>query len=123
MMSNLDEIKTKKYVSLETYKKNGQPVKTPVWFIIKDDSVIIVTREHTGKIKRLKNNQKVKLATCSMKGKVSGPWMSGVAKILTKNETVNATKLRDKKYGFLAKIASVLSGTKGDFVAISIKID
>ena len=122
-MFNPNDIVAEKYVSLETYKKNNQPVRTPVWFIIKDDLIIIVTREHTGKIKRLRNNQKVKIATCSMKGKISGPWMSGVAKILDKDKTPEIVRLRDRKYGFLAKIASVLSGTKGDYVAISVKVD
>ncbi len=122
-MFNPEEIREEKYVSLETYKKNNQAVRTPVWFITKDNSIIIVTREHTGKIKRLRNNQRVKLAVCSMKGKVSGPWMSGTAKILDKDKTAELVKLRGRKYGFLAKIASVFSGTKGDFVAISVKVN
>ena len=58
-----------------------------------------------------------------MNGKVSGPWISGTAKILDKDKTTDAVKLRGRKYGFLAKIASALSGTKGDFVAISVKVD
>ncbi len=58
-----------------------------------------------------------------MKGKISGPWMSGTAKILGKDKTTEVVKLRSRKYGFLAKIASALSGTKGDFVAISVKVD
>ena len=122
-MFNPEEIREEKYVSLETYKKDNQAVRTPVWFITKDNAIIIVTREHTGKIKRLRNNQRVKLAVCSMKGKVSGPWMSGTAEILDKDKTAELVKLRGRKYGFLAKIASVFSGTKGDFVAISIKVD
>lgn len=122
-MFNPDEIRKEKYISLETYKKDNQAVRTPVWFITKDDTIIIVTREHTGKIKRLRNNQRVKLAVCSIKGRVSGPWMSGTAEILNKDKTSDAVKLRGKKYGFLAKIASAFSGTKGEFVAISVKVD
>ena len=122
-MFNPDTIRTKKYILLETYRKNGQPVKTPVWFVIKDDSVIVVTREQTGKIKRLRNDQRIRIATCSVKGKVSGPWMSGTAKIAAEDETLKAVKLRNKKYGFLAKIAAVLSRKKGSLLAITIKVD
>ena len=122
-MFNPDEIQEEKYISLETYKKDDQAVRTPVWFIIKDNAIIIVTRDQTGKIKRLRNNQRVKLAVCSIKGKILGPWMPGTAEILDKAKTADAVRLRGKKYGFLAKIASVFSGTKGDFVAISVKVD
>ena len=87
-MFNLDEIKSEKYISLETYRKNNLAVKTPVWFVIKNDLILIVTRDQTGKIKRLRNNQKVKIATCSIKGKISMSWISGIAQILTEKETI-----------------------------------
>ena len=122
-MYNLDKIKSEKYISLETYRKNEQAVRTPVWFVIKDDLVYVVTREQTGKVKRLRNNLKVKFALCTIKGKVTGEWVTGTAKILDKVNTVEAVKERDKKYGFMAKIAKFFSKSKGEFFAFSIKID
>ena len=80
-----------------------KPVKSPVWFVIKDDLVYVVTREQMGKVKRLKNNLQVKFALCTMKGKVTGDWVSGTAKILTDEQTKEAVKMRDKKYGFMAR--------------------
>ncbi len=122
-MYNLEEIESGKYVSLETYRKNNQPVRTPVWFVIKNDLIYVVTRDQTGKAKRLRNNQQVKIATCNFKGKVSGEWVSGTAKILAEEETKDAVKWRDKKYGFMAKIGKFLTKRKGEFLAISIKVD
>lgn len=122
-MSFIHEIESEKYISLETYKKNNQPVRTPVWFVIANDLVYVVTRDKTGKIKRLRNNQQVKIATCTITGKITGQWMSGTAKILTYAETKEAIKCRDKKYGFMAKIAKFLSKSKGDLLAFSIKVD
>ncbi|QLH07054.1 PPOX class F420-dependent oxidoreductase [Nitrosopumilus ureiphilus] len=122
-MFSLDEIKSEKYISLETYRKNDQPVQTPVWFVVKDDLLYVVTRSQTGKVKRLQNNLKVKFALCTIKGKVTGEWISGTAKILTDKETEEAVKMRDQKYGFMAKIAKFLSKSKGEFFAFSIKID
>ena len=116
----LDEIKSEKYISLETYRKNGESVKSPVWFVIKDDLVYVVTREQTGKVKRLKNNLQVKFALCTMKGKITGEWISGTARILSKEETMEAVKMRDKKYGFMAKIAKFASKSKGEFFAFTI---
>jgi hypothetical protein len=122
-MSNLEEIESEKCISLETYRKNNEPVKTPVWFVIKNDLIYVVTRDQTGKVKRLRNNQQVKIATCNFKGKIKGQWISGTAKILTEEETKDAVKWREKKYGLMAKIAKFLSKGKGELLAFSIKID
>ncbi len=122
-MEFTSEIKSQKYISLETYKKNNQSVKTPVWFVIKNNLVYVVTRDQTGKVKRLRNNQNVKIATCTIKGKITGDWVTGTAKILSDEETSEAVKWRDKKYGFMAKIAKFLSKNKGDLLAFSIKVD
>jgi len=122
-MSDLNEIESEKYISLETYRKNNQPVRTPVWFVIKNDLIYVVTRSKTGKVKRLRNNQQVKIATCTIRGKVTGQWVSGTAKILAEEETKDAVKWRDKKYGFMARIAKFLSKSKGDLLAFSIKTD
>ena len=122
-MFSPDQIKSQKYISLETYRKNRQGVRTPVWFVIKNNLILIVTRDQTGKIKRLRNNQKVKIATCSIKGKTSMSMIPGTAQILTEDETANAVKLRDKKYGFFSKVAKFLTKNKGSLVAISVKIN
>jgi hypothetical protein len=120
-MNNLEELESEKCISLETYRKNNESVQTPVWFVIKDDLIYVVTRDQTGKIKRLRNNQQVKIATCTIRGKVTGELVSGTAKILTEEETQDAVKWRDKKYGFMAKIAKFLSKSKGELLAFSIK--
>lgn len=122
-MKNLDDIKSEKYISVETYKKDGTSVKTPVWFTIKDNLVYVVTRDQTGKIKRLKNNHNVKIATCNIKGKISGKLISGTAEILGEHETKEAVKRRDKKYGFFSKVARFLTKNKGELLAFSIKIN
>ena len=122
-MFSLDEIKSEKYISLETYRKNGKSVKSPVWFVIENDLLYIITRSQTGKVKRLKNNLQVKFALCTMKGKITGEWISGTVKILDEKQTKEAVKMRDKKYGFLAKIAKFLSKSKGEFFAFTIKIN
>ncbi len=122
-MYNLEELESEKCISLETYRKNNQPVRTAVWFVIKDDLIYVVTRDQTGKVKRLRNNLQVKFALCTIKGKVTGEWVSGTAKILDEGQTQDAVKWRDKKYGFMAKIAKFLSKSKGEFFTFSIKTD
>lgn len=122
-MIDLNEIKSQKYISLETYRKNNQPVRTPVWFVVKEDLIYVVTRSKTGKVKRLKNNLQVKFALCTMKGKIKGEWISGTATILDEEQTKEAVNRRDKKYGFIAKIAKFVSKSKGKFFAFTIKAE
>ena len=109
-------------INLETYKKSGQPVATPVWFTIddNDDKLFVVTRSETGKVKRLRNNEAVRIMPCGMRGEPKGEWVSAKAQRATPEETERALKQRSKKYGFKAKIAGIFSSGKGQLVAISI---
>ena len=119
-MSNLS---SENYISLETFRKNDQPVRTPVWFVIDNDLVYVITREKTGKVKRIANNPKVKISPCTFSGKITGKWISGTAKRVDGNESQRAIELRKKKYGFKAKIAQFASRGKGDLVVYSIKLE
>ncbi len=122
-MSILEDLESQKHISLETYKKNNQPVKTPVWFVIQNDLIYVITREGTGKVKRIKNNPQVKFTPCTFKGKTTGEWFSGNASKVIGEEAKNAIKLRKKKYGFRAIIAQFASRGKGDLVVFSIKLE
>ncbi len=116
-----DWLSTEKYVSLETYRKNGKPVRTPVWFVVTDEGVLIVTRDQTGKVKRLRGNCQVRIAACTIKGVVTGEWVSGTAAILDSSRTEEAVRLREKRYGFRARIAKFLSRGRGDPVALLVR--
>jgi PPOX class probable F420-dependent enzyme len=109
------------YISLETYRKNKQGVKTPVWFIQKNNTIYVVTREKTGKVKRIKNNNEVKIAPCNYKGTLTGTWVSGRAHIVESIEKEEVLRARNKKYGFKAKIANLISIKKGSYVVIAIQ--
>ena len=111
-----------KYVNLETYKKDGTPVRTPVWFMIDDDIVYVVTREKTGKVKRLKNNQNIRIVPCSFKGKPESEWIKGIAQKVTGEEAEKAIKLRKKKYGFSARLTGLFSSQKGNPIVYSIEL-
>ena len=120
MMSNF---RSENYLLLETYRKNNQPVQTPVWFVIDGDLIYVVTREKTGKVKRIKNNPRVKISPCTFSGKIIGKWVSGTAKRVSEEESKRAIDLRKKKYGFKAKIAQFASRGKGNLVVFSIELE
>ncbi|MFN3655021.1 MAG: PPOX class F420-dependent oxidoreductase [Candidatus Nitrosotenuis sp.] len=111
-----------KYINLETYKKNGQAVRTPVWFVISENQIFVTTRPDTGKVKRIRNNQKVKIMPCGMKGEPKGDWIEGTARFANETESQNAVNLRNKKYGFKAKLVGAFAyrGIKPVVIAIAV---
>jgi uncharacterized protein len=112
-----------KYIVLETFRKNGSSVKTPVWFVEDNNLIWVVTRETTGKVKRIRNNNKVNIAVSSFSGKLHGNWFSGKAKIIQGDLAQKAIALRNKKYGIMAKLIEIFSAKKGKYVVYSIKLD
>jgi len=122
-LSILEKIKDSKYILLETYKKNNKPVRTPVWFVYEDDLLYVVTRDKTGKVKRLRNNSQVKFSVCTFNGKSLGKWISGTAKFAKADKTSKAIDMRKKKYGYLEKVARFVSKSKGSLVVFSITVD
>jgi PPOX class probable F420-dependent enzyme len=118
--ADLSQFEGKQCINLETYKKTGQPVATPVWFTIDGDRLFVVTRSDTGKVKRLRNNEVVRVMPCGMRGEPKGEWVGAKARFATPEETETALKQRSKKYGFKAKIAGLFSSGRGELVAISI---
>ena len=123
MTEKIESLSDLKYINLETFRKNGNGVKTPVWFVTENDKIYVITRGSTGKVKRLVNNPKVNLAPCSFKGNIKGDWLSGKTTLITGDEAEKAVKLRKKKYGFKALLAGFMSKAKGDLVVYSITLD
>lgn len=67
------------YLNLETLRKNGQSVKTPVWFVQESDALYVWTQASSGKAKRVRNNRQVKIAPCKADGSLLGEWISAQA--------------------------------------------
>ncbi len=122
-MEKIEKFSNEKYINLQTFRKNGESVNTPVWFVILNDKIYVVTKEFTGKVKRLKNNMDVKIAPCTLGGKLKGDWISGKAEFSSESETDGIMKLRNKKYGFWSKMVGVFTTKKGKYVGFSINLD
>jgi PPOX class probable F420-dependent enzyme len=96
----------REYLSLETLRKNGVAVRTPVWFAADDaDSressprrLFVYTIGETGKVKRIRNNPRVRVAPCDMRGRLLGEWIAGRAEIVTGEEAARGMRLLNHKY-------------------------
>ncbi len=113
--SNLDQFNKQKYINVETFRKSGVGVQTPVWFVRDGDVLFVRTVANSGKMKRLRNNSEVKVAICDMRGGLLGQWYSGQAEIVkdpVKEAHVNA--LLTKKYGLLKRFLDWRAKSKTD---------
>jgi uncharacterized protein len=99
-------IRGRKYISLATFRKSGVPVYTPVWFAEEDGKLYIFTNPTSGKVKRMRNNSQVRIAPCTMRGKIIGPEFAAKATILPPQDWPRARRLLEQKY-WLMKIPFV----------------
>src|SRR4051812_9342199 len=87
-----------KYISLESFKRNGDGVKTPVWFVQHGDVIYVYTEADSWKVKRIRNNPRVRIAICNMRGDVKGPWVDATASRIEGDERAAADTLLTQKY-------------------------
>ncbi len=96
----LDQFKNQKYLNIETFRKSGVGVKTPVWFVQDRDVFYVWTQADSWKAKRIRNNGAVKVVPSTASGEPLGEWIDAHA---TTNESPEAlsftTSLMRKKYG------------------------
>ena len=99
------------YISLETFRKNGSGVKTPVWFARVDDFIVVYTMAQSYKVKRLRRNPGCRVAACNMNGReILGDWFSGTATLLGESDSEReevAYKALRRKYGVQKAIADI----------------
>ena len=104
----LAEFDGQKYISLETFKKNGQGVKTPVWFVLHKNAFYVYTEADSWKVKRIRNNPRVRVAVCNIRGAIRGTWLDATASLVEGDERLAADTLLDRKY-FLKKLFNFLT--------------
>ena len=100
----------RKYISLKTFRKNGVGVATPVWFGEADDKLYVMTRSDMGKTKRIRNNPKVTVASCTIRGILTGAEFPATARILPPEEHARARQAINRKY-WMARIPFVWART------------
>ena len=105
-MSIADE----KYVLITTFRKNGDAVPSPVWIVaLADGKAGFTTEEGSGKIKRIRNNPKVTLQPCNMKGtpKAGSAVVDATAEVLLGADAEATSAAVQKKYSVMTKLFKV----------------
>jgi PPOX class probable F420-dependent enzyme len=94
-------LKGETYISLTTFRKNGEGVATPVWFVEVGNTLGLYTGPSSGKVKRLRHTARVTLAPCTFRGEATGPTIIASAHLVTDEaEIQQIAAALQKKYGF-----------------------
>ena len=109
-MANLKQFENQQFLALETFRKSGLGVKTPVWFARDGDALYIWTEAQSGKAKRIRINPDVKIAPAKADGTPVGEWIPAKAQADESDQAMKHVKgLFKKKYGMMFNIFA-LSG-------------
>lgn len=111
-----DEIGKAAYVSLATFRRSGNAVRTPVWLAPSGTAHYVFSAGNAGKVKRLKNSNRAEVAVCDVRGKVLGEWYPATARLVTEPEEIEqALAALRRKYGVQMWLADVGSRLTGKF--------
>jgi PPOX class probable F420-dependent enzyme len=65
----MDELADARYISLTTYKRDGQPVATPVWIAGTGKPYVFTTGDKAWKTRRLRRDPRVQVQISDMRGR------------------------------------------------------
>ena len=110
------ELDRHRYVSLATFRRNGTAVATPVWFAAADGKLYVFTAGEAGKVKRLRQSSRARVAPCDSRGGLRGEWQDATARIVTDASViVRAEAAVRRKYGWQSRMLDLFSRLSGRF--------
>lgn len=121
---SIKQFERQQYLNLETFKKSGQGVKTPVWFAMEDGVLYTRTMANSWKVKRLNRDPRIKVAPSDARGEPLGNWVDGRAyEVTDPAAAAHVNSLMNKKYGLLKRGFDLMGKLRGrQMTAVRIEI-
>jgi PPOX class probable F420-dependent enzyme len=113
-------------LSLVTFRRSGEEVRTPIWYIVSEGKFWVITFLENWKSKRIRNNPRVRFAPCDPSGKhILGEWAEGSAQLIEDAQRLEwlIGELKRKytwRYFLIIRIIYPLVGRRGTRVAIEV---
>ena len=107
-MSTNPALADEQYISLETFKKDGTGVKTPVWCAGLDGKIVVLTVAASYKVKRVRRDPRARVAACDVRGNVRGPWASAECHVI--DDPAHAERAHQAlraKYGWIMRLTDL----------------
>ena len=123
-MKQLEAFARQQYLNLETFRRSGAGVKTPVWFTQDGDSLFVRTIDNSGKVKRVRQNSSVKIVPCKVDGALLGMWIPATAREV-KDPAIDrkVDRLLGQKYGLMKMLFGVASTVQGrKYTVLELKV-
>jgi len=126
---DLDELGAEKYLLLTTFRSTGERVPTPVWVGLDGDALVVTTGPNLGKVKRIRNNARIELTPCDVRGNPVAGAVVTEARAQVFDDDASRSILNgifEKKYGLQFKAiraAARLRGRANDSVVLRITLD
>ena len=120
-------LKTARYLSLATFRKTGATVATPVWFAERGGALYVFSANDAGKVKRLRNSSRSRVAPCDMRGGLLGEWQDAKAILVSDKIEIRSAHLAlCEKYGWQMHTLDFFSRLGGkinqrEFIRIELK--
>jgi uncharacterized protein len=97
---SIEQIAACKRALLVTYRRDGTPVPTPVWAALGEGGRLYVRSERSaGKLKRLRNDARLLVAPCTVRGKPLGAPLEATARMLEPEQEPVAERALARRYG------------------------
>jgi uncharacterized protein len=113
-MTSLDTLARQRTVLLETRKRDGSWVATPVSIVVDAGRAYFRSYDAAGKAKRLRNFPQVRVAPCTMRGRPTGPAVAGSARLLSDEEAAPVRMMLAAKHPVLhGRLVPALHRRKG----------
>ena len=111
-MEPLTQFADQRFMALETFLKTGTGVRTPVGFVQEGDTLLVRTPANSGKVKRIRNNSRVRIVPSDGRGTPAGEWVDATATIL---DAAASQRLRPQlraKYGVTWSIIETVASLR-----------
>ena len=90
------------------------PAEPPIWFAALDGRLYVFSEGQAGKVKRLRNSSRARVAVCDLRGRLRGEWIEAVARVVDDPETIErAFAALRAKYGWQMWIPDLFSRLAG----------
>jgi PPOX class probable F420-dependent enzyme len=87
-----DRLRGAEYCLVTSFRADGTPVGTPMWFGVADGHVYVRSEAGDAKVRRIVRNPEVLVGPCAARGRPTGPAMRGHARILDAPAEIEAAE-------------------------------
>ncbi|OBJ02788.1 PPOX class F420-dependent enzyme [Mycobacterium alsense] len=107
--STINELGHARYALLRSFRRDGRPADTPIWFALDGDALLFRTKVGP-KTRRLEANRDVELTACDYRGRArpGAARLAGRATILSGHDAERANRMLHDRYGWQWNIVPLL---------------